>query len=486
MTITSHLMTKRVVVLVVVALVASLTGCEMWWPSARFDAARTGENITEHTLTLAGVPTLTPRFTAAIGDVDSSWNTPIVAHGFVYVTAHRTLKVFSADGTAGCAGSPSVCQPVWTADLGDVAARATPVVADGSVFVATEGVLQVFDALGRSNCSGTPAVCTPLWTSPSGHWAPPTVSNGLVYLVDENMLAVLDAQGSRGCTGIPKVCAPLWRALPPRFTFSAATALAVDASSLFMVDYDGHIGAYDATASDRCTGTLPTCPLRWTSVFSPNDDGSEEGYLGWTGPVLVGSRLLTYRKVPDQTPAHTSHLQLAAFDAHGVEGCRTNADFNLGGPTICDPVWSTYLSGTPQNTELAAAGDLVFAITKTGPGAESTDRVTAYRVDGVGCTGVPMNCPVQWQSTASLNGNWALPIVANQVLYQGTSTGIAAFDASGASCPGSPCAPAAVVPAPAGTQNVSVSNGRMYVLTTPYLGSGYTPTTATLTMYQLP
>jgi outer membrane protein assembly factor BamB len=76
-----------------------------------------------------------------------------------------------------------VCSPLWTATTGG-AIEASPAIANGIVYIAsTDGKLYAFDALGNANCSGTPTVCNPLWTA-AGDFSvsSPAVVNGVVYV----------------------------------------------------------------------------------------------------------------------------------------------------------------------------------------------------------------------------------------------------------------------------------------------------------------
>ena len=83
---------------------------------------------------------------------------PAVANGVVYAVTGNTLYAFNEIAT----GTQS---PLWTATLSPEFQPFAPVVADGRVFVADGSHLKVFDANGTTACSGTPKVCTPLWST---------------------------------------------------------------------------------------------------------------------------------------------------------------------------------------------------------------------------------------------------------------------------------------------------------------------------------
>lgn len=459
----------------ILAVIVLVAGCEAW-PSARYDPANTGFNAAETTLGATNVSALQVRYSATVGQVDSNWAAPVVVNGSVFVGAHGKLEVFSDDGSTGCSGSPSTCQPRWTADLAGALVLGSPVVSDNTVFVSTTdgtgsgGVLYAFDASGTTGCSGTPKTCTPLWTAPVGGAPAPTVSNGFVYVLNKSSMAVVDAKGVQGCSGTPKVCSALWTTTPltPDRNFGGSSAPTVGASSVYLIDYRGRLYAYDSSGVAGCTGVPAVCDPKWTAE---GGDSGVDGTLGWTAPVLDGSRVLTY------TAPVAGHVELSAFDAGGGQACS-------GLPVVCSAEWSTAVAGSAENTQLAVAYGSVFVTTRA---STNGDVVSAFADDGTGCAGSPMSCPVKWVSVPDTSPatNWFFPIVANGVLYEPTLFGFAAINARGTNCiPQTPpvCTFLAQISESIGSASLSVDNGRVYVLAT--TSSNSPPMMATLLMYQ--
>jgi hypothetical protein len=218
---------------------------------------------------------------------------PAVAQGIVYVACGGNdelfgagrLFAFDADATTGCStpphpGTPKTCEPLWSADVGQV--FEPPVVSNGAVYVndATlqfgDGVgrLRVFDAAGVTGCSGTPKTCTPLWTADIGaslHTS--AVAAGVVYVVSGGTLFAFDAAGTTGCSGSPKTCAPLWTTTPGGIaTTSPAVANGVVYVGFNTFGPASTIHAFDATGTVGCSGTPKTCMPVWTA--SPGSPGA--------------------------------------------------------------------------------------------------------------------------------------------------------------------------------------------------------------------
>ena len=165
-------------------------------------------------LTCAGAPKVCqPLWTAATGSAGgTSYTSPTVANGVVYVAKDRTLYVFSAAGTTQCSGTPKTCAPLWTATVENLIPQAATV-AGGVVYVGSDVIhpshLYAFSAAGSTNCSGSPKVCQPLWTAamPSSIGAAAAVVNGFVYVGDEGgHISAFSAGGTTNCSGAPKVC----------------------------------------------------------------------------------------------------------------------------------------------------------------------------------------------------------------------------------------------------------------------------------------
>jgi outer membrane protein assembly factor BamB len=95
--------------------------------------------------------------------------------------------------------APKSCEPLWRAPTLGVAS--SPAVANGVVYLSStslspgyeiQSAAQAFDAAGNGNCSGTPKVCAPLWTDNIGDaWPPssPAIANGVVYMPSDRLYA---------------------------------------------------------------------------------------------------------------------------------------------------------------------------------------------------------------------------------------------------------------------------------------------------------
>ena len=91
-----------------------------------------------------------------------------------------------AAGQTSCAGSPKVCSPLWTSNTAAQPVISSPAVVNGRVFigpVSTANHLTAFDAAGVTNCSGTPTLCAPVWSADLGSTirSSPAVAGGMVY-----------------------------------------------------------------------------------------------------------------------------------------------------------------------------------------------------------------------------------------------------------------------------------------------------------------
>ena len=212
-----------------------------------------------------------PLWTASIAGESGRAGTPAVANGVVYETfisaqtPTGTLAAFDANGVTNCAGSPKVCQPLWTAN---VVAFWGVNVAGGVVYVDDIPTKQVeaFDASGTTNCAGSPKVCQPLWTGPIGAIGVPSVANGRVYVASsiqyQGGVAVFDAAGSAGCSGSPKVCQPLWTAAVPS---ASNGSVDVSGGAGYVETESGTLVAFDANGTTNCAGSPTVCQPLWTA-----------------------------------------------------------------------------------------------------------------------------------------------------------------------------------------------------------------------------
>jgi outer membrane protein assembly factor BamB len=229
-----------------------------------------------------GVPrTCVPEWTASI----HSFGVPSVANGQVYVPTFDTtpayVGVYDEAGAANCAGSPVVCQPLFTVPLPESSTGSVDV-SNGVGYVETDthqptnSHLVAFDAAGVVGCAGSPLVCQPEWTallSGGAHFVTPAASNGRVYAPSDTTGAVLDvfdAAGNTGCTGVPKVCTRLVTTPTVAATADEFGSPVVTNGLVFEKG-----AAYSAVDTSHCTGGVPiVCSALWTAPVTSRESGS--------------------------------------------------------------------------------------------------------------------------------------------------------------------------------------------------------------------
>ena len=296
---------------------------------------------------------------------------PAVANGVVYIDSPSgpTLYAFDASGTTNCAGTPKVCQPLWTATTADGASSV--VVANGVVYIGGEsdgGRVEAFDANGVTNCSGTPTTCQPLWTSTSNvGFSSPAVANGVLYTTgqDETLYA-FSANGTTNCSGTPTTCTPLWTAPMDITPDPTPAAPAVSNGVVYDQAFPG-LFAFDAAGVTNCSGSPTTCSPLWTAP-----DGGSQG--------------------EEQTPAvangvvFTANDGVEAFDANGVTNCS-------GSPKTCSPLWTDNAGFVQASSPSIANGLLFIGQGEVGSGGS----FIAFDANGVtNCSGTPKVCQPLW------------------------------------------------------------------------------------------
>ncbi len=429
-------------IVVVLALVCS--GC---WSQFRGDAAHSGFQPLEFSISSSNVGSLTPLWKAVFGTEALS---PVLSGGVLYLGVNSYVEAFDAAG-AGCAHQSFSCAPLWVGKTGDTV-DSTPAVASGVVFAASlNGKLSAFDAAGVNGCAGVPKTCDPLWTAtiaqPTDEVSSPVVANGRVYVASFSPQAVyaFDASGVTNCGGVPKTCAPLWTSSllgPGRTTPVVADGKLAVSSPL------GNTFVFDAAGVTNCSGTPKVCQPMWVDITN----GTPVAPAIVNGVMYVG----------------TANGRLHAFDANGVTNC---VGIQL---RSCAPLW-TATTGSAIDTSPAIANGTVYL------GAGAVDRrLLAYDASGVkNCSGVPKVCTPLWQSTVG-NDARTSPIVANGVVYVGDRmSDVSAYDANGAKgCTGTPavCSP------------LWTAAGASEFDTSPAIVAGflYVTTTNRLTAYSLP
>jgi outer membrane protein assembly factor BamB len=380
------------ILLVMAALVLVASGCD--WTMFGFGPSHTRYNATENAISKSNVSGLVQRFVASTGGYVLS--SPAVANGVVYVgSGDGKFYAFSATGTSGCTGTPTLCSPLWTATTGGPV-RSSPAVVNGVVYVSSDdGNLYAFDAAGTANCSGTPKTCRPLWTANTGEsggsYSAPTVADGVVYVgsIDDDLYA-FDAAGITNCSGTAKTCRPLWTANTGQGIVSSPTVAngvvyVGTGESLFG---PGAIEAYDAAGATNCSGTPKTCSPLWSDATAM---GAESTPAVTNGILYDG----------------TLDGHLYAFDAGGNTNCS-------GTPRTCNPLWIA-TAGMPGQlvSSPAVANGVVYA----GSGDAS---LYAFDAAGItGCSGTPKSCSPLWSAVTGA-GVYSSPAVANGMVYVGS------------------------------------------------------------------
>jgi hypothetical protein len=333
------------------------------------------------------------------------------------VQTDTKLLAFPAQGTSGCAGSPTQCAPLWTAAVAGNAQGilgGAPTIANGVVYAGSGTNIDAFDAAGSTNCSGTPKVCQPLWVD-AGATSAPTFFDDVVYASGSGGVVGFDAAGTTNCSGTPKVCQPIW-------TGAAPTTGGTSPAIINSVVYDANstsLDAFDATGKTNCSGTPTVCRPLWSATI-----GTSTSTVSM--PAADGG---TAYIVNDTT--HT----LFALDAMGTTNCS-------GSPKTCAPLWTASgVGGAP-----AIANGKIYL---DAPATLSTSIDVFNTTPSTNCSGTPTVCTSLWSYTAPNFGVNGDPVVANGVLYStdanGNATpGLHAWDASGTTdCAGTPkvCSP---------------------------------------------
>ncbi|MBV9953382.1 MAG: PQQ-binding-like beta-propeller repeat protein [Acidimicrobiia bacterium] len=447
---------RAIVGLALLALI--FAACDEW-PTLGFDAARTGFSPGETTLTTDNVGQLQKLWATSSKLPDTGFDSsPVVADGSVFVAAGN-LRVFSADGTTGCSGTPLVCKPMWTAVQGG---ESTPTYANHVVYTTYGNSLYGFDALGESGCSGTPKTCQPLWKAVlGGKPGSPVVSRGVLYVGTDqdapkhDLLYAFDAAGVEGCSSSPKVCQPLWRS-----TSDAGATPAVAGGLVYAATTNEAVGggaietlaAFDAAGTDGCSGTPKRCSPRW---LYQAEDACECVMAG--PPSIADGRLFVFSTFC--CSMQSADTDLLTFDADGHDGCtgteprrcqpirRQTVDpyFDRTHPPVAEANGLAFASalgttvidastgveqwgvgGTVSSPSIA--GGLMFVV--AGGAAPNPNKVLitprAYDAAGVaGCSGSPKSCAPLWTGEGVkvdspfgyVNGSWAAPVVAHGILY---------------------------------------------------------------------
>ena len=392
-------MRRAVGPVVLVVFVVLLTGCD--WPMFRYNSAHTGSSP-DTTLSVNNVGSVTQRWHATTGG--QIYGAPAIANGIVYVGSEDgSVYAFDDAGTRGCAGTPTICNPLWRDTLGGTTpGRSSPAVANGTLYIGTgNGRVYAFDATGVTGCSGSPKVCAPLWTSSALGFisSSPTVVNGILYIgSNDGSLYAFDATGKNGCSGSPKVCTPLWRA--PAGTGTVQSSPAVVAGVVY-VGGSGGVYAFDGAGVTHCSGSPKVCTPLWRGVTA---NAVESSPAVANGVVYAGD---------------IDNGDLYAFDAAGSTGCS-------GTPKQCTPLW-TANTGSFENVSESAAVAKGFVYVGSGDGMFVFDAAGQKN-----CSGSPKTCTTLGMFAGTGGALTASPAVANGVVYFATGDNhLNAYDARG-------------------------------------------------------
>jgi outer membrane protein assembly factor BamB len=384
---------RRVALFAVAPLL--LSGC---WLDVGGNALHTGFNATDTAIrsdTFAGLHEV---WSAAVSPSDSVRLPSSVAvfGGTLFIEADNgDLQAYDADGNTNCSGTPTSCQPLWTASGGGqptTIAQTDPATDGATVFVGgADGKLYAFDAAGQTNCSGTPKKCTPLWTASLGSAAfDPVVANGRVFIGSTagDLFAFDAAGGDTNCGGTPRTCQPLWKATTGASYGSIGNlpAPAVSNSAVYYPSGSG-LDVFDPAGQSNCGGSPRVCRPLWSASFASSTP------TGW--PVVGGD--IVY------LPLETNNVgNIVALDAAGKRGCS-------GTPTVCAPLWTDDAHANSTVTPAYGPDGLLYA-GFSGLDVFSTDGTT-------GCSGSPVVC--QPLHSASIPGLTLAPTLTGDAVVLG-------------------------------------------------------------------
>ncbi len=392
-------------------------GCD--WVQFGFDSGGTRSSTSESTISTANVSKLVQRFSAATGAA-IFLSSPAIANGVVYIGS-EDHKIYAFNAGAGTLD--------WTAATTNVV-DSSPAVANGVVYVSdANGILYAFDAAGKTDCSGTPTMCAPLWTSDLGGGSP-NVSGGVVYVTGGGVLSAINAlsgatlwsASTNGTLSDPVLAngvvyvgysvkighlpvaevqaydaasgVLLWTGAvqPGNLNYPPAPAVAGGVVYIGSQYDDAPLSAFDAAGNTNCSGTPKTCSPLWTS-----------GTFAVSTPPAIANGVV-YASSPGL---------LLAFDAAGSTNCS-------GTPKACSPLWYGNYGGndTPFGDAPAVANGVVYV------GTENNELLAFDSAGTIGCSGPPSNtCNPLWTGAAGGSLTISSPAIANGVVYVGSNDG---------------------------------------------------------------
>jgi hypothetical protein len=326
------------------------------WRQWRDDAAHTGWNQAENTLSLSNVGSLQILWKDSVGFNSSA----AVANGVVY--NGDGINAFNVN----CRNDGDYCSPLWTAGTG-YPDWASPAVGGGMVYQQSLTGLYAF----KVGCRSDGGACSPVWANLSD-WAAyssPTFSNGWLYTTSQSTLQAFNVVR---CANQGGNCDPDWTANLGDTMSNAA----VYKGRVFVVDASGYLRAYKA----QCGTGGAVCSPIWSGNLTAPTEG--------TPAVANGVVYVT-----------TYDAQAYAFSTT----CGTNG-------ALCSPLWHTQLTGGHTHAAPAVTNSTVYFVTGHRIFAYSTSCLSA----GGSCQ------PLWRSGRPNLSGSFASsPAIANGVLYIG-------------------------------------------------------------------
>jgi len=306
-----------------------------------------------------------------------------VSGGKVYAITDLALYAFDARGITNCTNTQ--CDPLWTANLGTSTYPYPPVVWNGQVLVAgssNPATLAAYDAAGTTNCAGSPTVCTPLWSDTyTAIFGPPAGSpDGLLFLaigeIGANRIIELNQFGSAvtqsANLGGTRLFGPVISGnaaggtlLVTRWDGSTATLVALDSST---------VGVNSSwTSSSLGGGDVPSLPaVSAKRAFVANSSGRLDAFkiagcgAATCDPIWTSKALGAGNAVPpivaggvvfhaaDAAADSRNFDQIYAFDETGQTNCS-------GTPKICLPVATIVRGITNQDGSVGNPGGMLEA-----------------------------------------------------------------------------------------------------------------------------
>lgn len=221
---------RLVVVASAIALAVPASASATDWTQFRSDAAQTGVNTAETTLTPASVGGLQPAWSKSVGS-PIYLAAPLVVGAKTFISADESVSAFST----------STGTPLWTF-VPPVGQLSHPIAEGGGRIFAqsVDGPLYALDA-------ATGAVVWKRWIGGESTYSGAMVAGGVVYVGAQTKLFALDA-----ATGVT-----LWKSLADHFGVACVSTPAVSGAFVVITTFDG------VWAFDRTTGAL-VWSLPWT------------------------------------------------------------------------------------------------------------------------------------------------------------------------------------------------------------------------------